>query len=306
MSKKLYVITCVFNPFKYKSRYDLYNKFKKYVEDSGAILYTIELSFDDNEFMVTSPDDPRNVQLNVSEPLWYKENLLNILMHRLPSNWRYMAWIDADVAFYRPDWVDATISELQHHKVIQMFTHAEDLNKSYESFQTHIGFVYAYNNKLFIDDSLTMAHEGVKGKGHPGYAWAATREAIDNLGGLLDFPILGSADNHMSHALIGKIQNTFYNGMTDNYKNMLLEYQRRCLKYVGDNIGYLKTTLVHYWHGSKKNRGYNTRWKILAENKFDPMYDLKKNSQGLYVITDDKPKLKNQIVKYFGSREEDE
>jgi hypothetical protein len=305
MSKKLYVITSIFNPYKYKSRYDLYRKFKKYVEDSGAELYTIELSFAGDDFEVTNPDDPKNIQLNIDEPLWYKENLLNILISRLPSDWRYMAWIDADVAFYRPDWVEATIKELQHNEVIQMFTHAEDLNKSYESFQTHIGFVYAYNNKLFIDETLTVAHEGVKGNGHPGYAWAATRNAIDNLGGLLDFPILGSADNHMAHALVGRIEKTFYKDMTDNYKRMLLEYQKRCKKYIGGNIGYLKTTLIHYWHGSKKNRGYNTRWKILQENKFDPIYDLKKNSQGLYVITDDKPQLKNQIMRYFGTRDED-
>jgi len=64
--------------------------------------------------------------------------------------------------------------------------------------------------------------------------------------------------------------------------------------------------MIHYWHGSKKKRGYDTRWKILQENKFDPIRDLKKNSQGLYVINDEKPDLKNSIIKYFGARDEDE
>ena len=306
MSNQLYVITSVFNPYNYQSRYDLYNNFKKYVKDSGAILYTVELIFEGQDFVVTTADDPTNLQLRAKEPLWYKENLLNILMSRLPYDWKYVAWIDADVSFYRPDWVAATIKQLQTTPIVQMFTHAEDLNKSFESFQTHIGFNFAWNNNLFIDDTLTTAHEGVKGNGHPGYAWAATREAIDNLGGILDTAILGSADNHMAHAFIGKVEKTFYSGMTTNYKNQLLEYQRRSKEYIRGNVGYLKTTLVHYWHGSKKKRGYQTRWKLLQDNKFDPITDLKKNSQGLYVLVDNKPTLKTGIIKYFSARDEDE
>lgn len=306
MSNQLYVITSIFNPYKYKSRYDLYNRFKKYIKDSGAVLYTAELVFEGQDFIVTTSDDPTNLQLRAKDPLWYKENLLNILMSRLPHDWKYVAWIDADVVFYRPDWVESTIDELQRTPIVQMFTHAEDLSKSYESFKTHIGFNFAYNNNYFIDDTLSIAHEGIKGMGHPGYAWAATREVIDNLGGLMDYSILGSADNHMAHCFVGRAENSFYPGMTDNYKNLLLDFQKRAKKYVQGNIGYLKTSMIHYWHGSKKKRGYDTRWKILQENKFDPIRDLKKNSQGLYVINDEKPDLKNSIIKYFGARDEDE
>lgn len=306
MSNQLYVITSVFNPFKYKSRYDLYNKFKKYVKDSGAILYTAELVFEGQDFMVTSPDDPTNLQLRTKDPIWYKENLLNILMTRLPADWKYVAWIDADICFYRPDWVEQTVDELNRTPIVQLFTHAEDLDKKYESFNTFIGFNYAWKNKYFTNSELTKAHEGIKGDGHPGYAWAATREAIDQLGGLIDYSIIGSADTHMAYSFIGKVEKTFYAGMTQNYKDMIFEYQRRAQQYIHGNVGFLKTTLVHYWHGSKKARGYDTRWKILKDNKFDPFLDLRRNSQGLYILTDAKPNLKNGIIDYFSKRAEDE
>ena len=37
-----------------------------------------------------------------------------------------------------------------------------------------------------------------KHTGHPGYAWAITREAMDILDGLIDFSIVGSADFQMA------------------------------------------------------------------------------------------------------------
>ena len=303
--EKLYVITTIFNPVGYNSRYTLYNKFKKYVEYSGAELVTIELIFgNEKEFAVTTKDNPLNIQLRVEQALWYKENLINIAVERLPKDAKYIAWIDADVTFTNVDWVEDTILELKKHDFIQMFTHAYDLNKKHEVFQTHIGFIFAYNEKYFIDDTLTVAHEGVKGNGHPGYAWAATLDAFKKVGGLIDFAILGSADNNMAFAMVGDVHKSTGSHTSQGYTDKLVNWQQNFLANT-KSVGYLNSSLMHYWHGSKKNRGYQWRWKILIENDYNPQTDLIKNNDGL-ILLENKSQMVEQIFDYFKSRAEDE
>jgi len=304
-NNNLYVVTAIFNPEKYRNRYELYHDFAKYIKDSGAILITIELAIGNQEFMVTDSNNPHHIQLRADSVLWYKENLLNIAIGRLPTDWKYVATIDADISFNRYDWVKQTIHELQYFKVIQMFTHANDLDSDYEVMKQHIGFVFAYNNKLFIDDKLQEAHEGIIGFQHPGYAWAWTRDAIDDLEGMIDVAILGSADNYMALALVGQSKLALASKFHPNYKKAILDWQKRAEKYIGGRIGYLKTHLNHYYHGSKKDRGYVDRWKILVDVKFDPSKHLKKDSQGLLKLVDPNGEIEPKLVQYFKSRKED-
>ena len=106
---QLQVITTISNPARYESRYRLYRDFCARMKSCGASLYTIELAADDQDFSVTESTNPFHFQLRSSHELWYKENLVNIAIGRLPSDWQYVAWVDADVSFARPDWGDETI-----------------------------------------------------------------------------------------------------------------------------------------------------------------------------------------------------
>src|SRR6185436_14254786 len=75
VGEPLYVVTAITNPYRYYSRYKLYQAFEKHMEDSGAILYTIELALRDRHHEVTSPDNPRHIQLRSPSIVWHKENL---------------------------------------------------------------------------------------------------------------------------------------------------------------------------------------------------------------------------------------
>jgi hypothetical protein len=101
MNKKLYVVTCISNPVRYHSSYALYQGFRKRVNDAGAILYTVEMAFGDRPFKITDAENPHHIQVRSFFELWHKENMLNIGIRRLPIDWEYVAWIDADVQFTR-------------------------------------------------------------------------------------------------------------------------------------------------------------------------------------------------------------
>lgn len=308
---KLYVITMISNPRRFKTRYKLYKDFAKYIKHSGAILYTVEIGFGDREFQLVAEHDETIIRLQTNHELWHKENALNIALSRLPFDWKYVAWIDADVSFARPDWVQETIHMLQHHPVIQPWSEAYDLSPKYESFNKYRSFGWCNQNKDRITDENSKDHLKLKNNfgysslyWHSGYAWAATRTCIDNIGGLIDFSILGAADHHMAHAFVGNL-NTTPKDIHPKYNVMLKIWADIAYNYVKGDVGYVDGALYHYWHGKKSNRKYIDRWDILINNEFNPETDIVKDFQGLYKLTDKKPKLKKEIQDYFNQRNED-
>ena len=300
VSSPLYVITAITNPQRFQSRYRLYQAFEKYVEDSGGILYTIELALRDRHHEITSADNPRHIQLRSPDELWYKENLLNIALRSLPPSWEYVSWIDADISFARPDWVVETIHQLQHFKVVQMFSHAIDLGPKYEPMVTYTGFGYCYNKA----SKEEISKYGGSTYWHPGYAWAARRSAINDVGGFGDIGIVGSGDYSMACALIGQVEKSLRPEYSKEYKNYWLRWQAKAEKSIQRSLGYVPGTLLHTWHGKKANRKYNIRDSILIDNAFNPTTDIVKDVQGLWQLTGNKFELRDQLKNYFTQRNE--
>ena len=105
----LYVIAVVSNPARFQKRYKLFEEFcERMLLEPKVKLMTIELQNGDRPFETKSL-----VQLRTKDELWYKENLINIAVTHLPSDWKYMAWIDTDIEFTNKNWVDETIQQLQ-------------------------------------------------------------------------------------------------------------------------------------------------------------------------------------------------
>lgn len=313
----LYVVTAIQNPNRYFVRYKLYEAFEKYVADSGALLYTIELAMRDRHFEVTSPNNPRHIQLRSPAQLWHKENLLNIAINHLPPDWEYVAWVDADVVFARPDWVNETLHLLQHYHLLQLWSHAYDLGPEYQPINALESFVYAHRigrpkprlvGSRKGGDPCYHYYDGYHAGAHlwhPGYAWAARRSALSDLGGLGDIAILGSADHNMACALVGRVLDSIPKHIHKNYKKYWVRWQERADEFIRGNIGYMPGTLLHYWHGKKKQRQYLSRWRILVDNQFDPEVDILKDPQNLWQLTNKKPALRDQIRDYFTQRNED-
>lgn len=101
------VITVIFNPIKYQSRYNHYEKFVAHMVESGVHLITVECLFESTsrfnlpkqEFEITRANDPCHIQLRAPSILWLKENLINIAVQQLPPHIEFVSWIDADIEF---------------------------------------------------------------------------------------------------------------------------------------------------------------------------------------------------------------
>ena len=319
----LYVITPIVNVQRFRSRWRLYADFKKMVAEAGAILFTIEVAFGDRDFVVTNPDDPHNIQLRTHHELWLKERMINLAVQRLPLDWQKVALIDADCHFARYDWADETKHLLEQYPAIQMWSTLQDLNSDHEVYSTFPSFGAVWQRTAGMKGSMDRGHPYRKPKfaysgatsevaypGAPGLAWAWNRDALDQVGGLIDCLILGAGDSYMAHALVGECK-YIIGPQHGRLGEIILEWEDRARKSLWHersilgNLGVMKGTVFHYAHGPKAKRLYGTREQILARHGFNPDVDLKADWQGLYQLTNRNPQLRRDVAWYFNQRDED-
>jgi hypothetical protein len=259
------------------------------------------------------------IALRTKDELWLKENLINVAVGALPYDWQQVCWLDSDVHFVRPNWVGECIHKLQHYSFLQMFSQARDVGPNYE--QLPPGYPHAdgisfvshwkaggFNQNPVIRQDVANIKRDIKqlrtdvakletdldyyygGKGipiWPGLAWACTRKAWDDVGGLFDIAIWGGGDYDMAHALIEQASSRIHSGVHPNYRQALVEWENRCKKHVRRNVGVMEGTILHYWHGKKTERKYAEKRKLMRKVKFDPVAFLKRDYQGVYQLHDD-------------------
>jgi hypothetical protein len=309
-------MTVLFNPLRFRMRWALYERFRDLIISNPKIkLYTAEIAFGDRAFAATANDNPQHLQLRSHDILWCKERALNLLERRLPNDWKYAAWIDADIAFIRPDWATETIQQLQLYNVVQMWSDGLDLDYDYKPIANLESFVQSWKNgsKPSANFETIGYYQRIQKKEkvaapkyqwHPGFAWAWTRNAWEEVGGMLDIGILGAGDNHMAKALIGDGIGSVHPQIKGSYLDEIIAWQTRASR-LQKNIGVMNGTIFHHWHGPKINRKYWDRWKILVDNNFDPRSDLEIAENGLYRISERNVGLRDDIRKYFSERNED-
>lgn len=295
----LHVIAVTSNPCQFARRYILAREFLSRMEQEANVkVYVVELAYRDQQFYVTDKKNPRHLQIRGTIPLWHKENMINIGVKLLPSNWKAMAWIDADVEFENVNWAMDTLKVLNGCRdVIQLFSHAVDMNKHMEAMSIFPSFGFQYSKKSrYGGTGINMWH--------PGYAWACTKKAYDRMGGLYEYSILGSGDHNMSFSFIGQPDKSLNVDTTNAYKESLRLFQKRAAQL---RLGYVPGVIRHHFHGAKKNRKYHERWQILVDNAYNPFIHITKNRDGLLVPTELCPqKMLDEILAYFAERNEDE
>lgn len=300
IEEKLHVIAVISNPCLFAKRYLLFHEFRERMErERDAILYIVELAYGNQEWMVTSADNPRHLQLRTDTPVWHKENMINLGVRRLlPEGWRAFAWIDADLEFDSNTWCTDTLRLLNGaFDIVQLFSHAVDMDERNNTMRV-------FNSAGYMNARDRPYFGSGPDQWHPGFAWAMTRRAFERVGGLYDQAILGSGDNLMMLSLIGQPLKGLNEQSSDDYKRSVVEYARGMTSL---RFGYTPGVIRHYFHGSKKNRKYQERWMILVQHDYRPTEYITYDKDGLIVPTAQFPcQLKSDILEYFAQRNEDE
>ncbi len=299
IADNLHCVIMISNPCLYKRRYSLAQDFlqKNY---PNVIIYLVEIIYKDQVPGISDKNNPRHLQIFTdSPPIWHKENAINIGIKKLlPSDWKAVAWIDADIEFENVYWAQDTLKLLNSPNpvVCQLFSHALDLNIEEDPMTIFQGFGYqSYLGKKHGGSGFAFWH--------PGFGWACNRVAFEKMGGLYEHSILGSGDHNMALSFINKGHISVNVNVSNSYKNHILEFQKRTEGFI---LRYVPGVIRHFFHGQKINRKYVDRWKILANHKYDPLRHVTYDDNGLLIPTIEcPPNLLEQIMIYFYERNED-
>lgn len=302
-AQKLHLVTPYSNPYRLHTRRNLFNDYRRHISVSPNVeLYVTELAYGDRPFEVTEQSHPQDLQLRGDAEMFHKENLINLGVQRFPDNYQYGGYCDGDFNFTRHDWALEAVHLLQHYDFVQLFSSYADLSSHHRPVKMTPSFAWAFNHGQ--RGRGFYGHHGWY-IGSPGGAWAWRRDAFDKVGGLLDICILGAADHHMAVGLCGgSSDHGDLKGHSPKYIEHISNWRERAAR-LTRGIGCVEGHAIHHWHGSRVNRAYTQRWQVLAENQYDPGKDICRNWQGVYHFTGNKPRLRDQIRRYFLQRNED-
>ena len=301
IEEKLNVIIVISNPCLYAKRYILLKEFVKRIEEEEehVNLFIVEMIYSGQKFIITDKKNKNHLQLKTDTPIWHKENMVNLgVTYLLPKNYKAFAWIDADIEFDSNSWALDTLKVLNGCKdIVQIFSHCVDMDKDETNLHIFNSFGYSFTkNKKYTIKGLDYWH--------PGFAWAITRKAYEKIGGLYDKGVMGSGDNIIALSLINKCKNITNPKYSDDYNNSFLEYQQ---KVKALRLGYIPGIIRHHYHGKKANRKYVERNEVIINHQYSPSIHVKYDEIGVLVPTENfSGEFKEDILKYFGERKEDE
>ena len=167
--------------------------------------------------------------------MFYKENILRIMICNLPTNFTKVCSLDADILFGDPAWYDKLSSALNSYTCVQPFYKAYLLNKK----------------NIWVDAIQSSLSGGV----HPGYAFAAQRSFFQEWP-LFDYALIGGGDN----ILFSFIMDT-KKKIESPYALDVQEWERP----VNSRVSYLDMKIYHLYHGTIENRQYSERKVTLAQ-----------------------------------------
>jgi len=201
---------------------DTHSAISKHLE-----VYVVEMVYDNDDFQITSADNPQHLRLRTHVPLWHKENLINLGIKRLlPPNWKAMAWVDAELEFESPTWLLDTLRLLFYGNkdVVQLFSHAVDTESSGSASTIFTGFAYNHERGMPYKD-------GGLDYWHPGIGWAWSRKAYDAVGGLYEFSAFGGGTTAQAWALAGFHSSppagAVFDYITGAAREAIIEYENR-------------------------------------------------------------------------------
>ncbi len=91
--------------------YKHHKTFEGYIKSFGVEMVTIE-----GVFQHQSKFFPEFHQVNINVTSYRRENLLNVAISKLKSDWEYVTWIDTHQSFENPYWWEEAIYKMEKHQ----------------------------------------------------------------------------------------------------------------------------------------------------------------------------------------------
>jgi len=299
-SDAFWVITSYFNFCHFASKRQNYFLFRSRLSELGVNCLTVECALAGDIFEL--PNDADIIRVRTSSVMWQKERLLNIALESLPSNCRFVAWVDSDLLFQNSRWHLESAAALETFGVVQLYEEVVRLPRVGSRFEVsgamELSFMGGLNSSIKAGTSARL--------GSPGFAWAARKEVLNGCNGFYDACIVGGADRLMAHAWFGDYQAAVVRDIAiDRIWPHFELWAKQAHRVARGSVAMVGGAVHHLWHGELLNREYFRRHRQVAELGFDPVVDLTLNHYGCWEWNSHKPELHSWLKAYFQERLED-
>ncbi len=234
------------------------------------------------------PDAAFHFKGSITNLLWQKERLINLVAERLDRSYDAIAYIDRDFLFLNPTWLEDTRSLLANAPVVQLFSGLIYLDAKY-SFKERC----ESGAQTYLRDNKT--------NGVPGGAWAIYRELFP----IIDYYPLGGNDSLQYFSWIPAPATELEKILPRHILHRFSADRQKGCERVGGRVACVTGDVIHLFHASKRNRRYAERSVPLRQCDFDPASDIAIDDNGLWRWTGTKPPLQQAVRDYFDERRED-
>ncbi len=309
LHSKLWAITCYFNPMRYRRRLANFRIFRECLQ---VPLVVVELTFG-SEFELQAQDAEILIQLRCGAILWQKERLLNLALKALPNGCNKVAWLDCDIMFERPDWVEAANLLLDRYSIIQLFRQLHNLGPQWAPGQDRVAEVeftqpsaaFSLASGVPAATCLGQLIDGRKDRCASGFAWAARRELLDQHS-FFDACILGGGDRAMACATHHCFEELMQShSMNEHQRRRYITWAEPFYESVRAEIAFVEAEIFHLWHGDVASRKGRLRHEDFRRFQFDPDTDVAIDDNGAWRWNTNKQEMHEHVREYFASRRED-
>ena len=216
----------------------------------------------------------RCIDINEASVLWQRERFWNIALQYIKGRSDNIIWIDSDICFVEPNWIQKVNRKLKNNNLVHVFDLVID-KKVVDNKLIDTGL----NRKSTIScyGSLPSNYNGYFSKSgismmlgcSPGFAWAAKTKIMKKCM-FPDFFILGSGDKGLLAAALGKYK---------EYSKALRLNPCLCIKYggwadrfyheVNGKVTYIENKIYHLAQGEYSRRLYSNRYNLLESPEFE-------------------------------------
>lgn len=261
--------------------------------------YVVECTFKKSKPQI--PD--ATLVVNSDSYMFYKEQLLNKLEPLVPQRYTKLIFLDGDVLFDTPDWIDQTSASLEKNDMVQPFNEACWLTPDNTRIRSK---KMSYASAIVTKQPITMR---TMHNYHPGFAWGIKREMFHKIGGFFPRSIIGGGDVAfiLNFFPIEVTDEIFFKAINGSFGKFIIdawrEYNKK-FKQINPKLGFLYGRALHLFHGVKENRQYVTRYEDVSKViKGDWDDEITTNPDGLFEFKT--PAVSNTVLKYFKGRNED-
>lgn len=249
-------------------------------------IWTAEICLPHQKFFI---NDSIKLKVDYTQILWQKERAMNILLSYLPRSTDTVVWLDADIVIENRNFLRDIDHTLSFHPVAQICE--EIYEKSHNTSHNTVTFAKDHIEQLNTDWPAV------------GFGWAMRKDVLKN--GFFDLDIVGNGDALQLISWLGLWDHQLVSVLPPAHRKKYLEWAIDSHNEVNGHIGCIKGRVRHMYHGTKENRQYWDRNRIMTDNNYDPDRDIDVNPSN-YLFCMKNYAIQKQLHQYFISRKDDE